>query len=146
MIQNGVHIRTWESRLDQKLHILIETLHLFALDNCSWPLRDQSQKSTRKENLTFSLKSTNEQPNSQQILIRWFECTKIILKNSWCKSTTNQISSSLFRVLLRFVIEFDHRVCSNGSSFCSTRTLKWNPIKLYPFKWKRRPWPNHFLL
>ena len=49
--------------------------------------------------LSFSFKSTNQQPDSQQILIRWFECTKIhrVQKRSlWCKSTTNQISSSPF--------------------------------------------------
>ena len=49
--------------------------------------------------LRFSFKSTNQQLDSQQILIRWFECTKIhrVQKRSlWCKSTTNQISRSPF--------------------------------------------------
>ena len=49
--------------------------------------------------LSFSFKSTNQQLDSQQIFIRWLECTKIhrVQKRSlWCKSTANQISSSPF--------------------------------------------------
>ena len=56
---------------------LYETLQFFYQENQFWSPPDNKSKSTSQKNLTCSLKSSDQQPDSQEMLIQKFESTKI---------------------------------------------------------------------
>ena len=64
-------------RIEKANCILKATQQIFYQDNQFWSQPDNKSKSISKKNLTFSLKSTDQQPDSQETLIKKFESTKI---------------------------------------------------------------------
>ena len=56
---------------------LYDTLQIFYQENQFWSPPDNKSKSTSQKNLTCSLKSSDQQPDSQEMLIQKFESTNI---------------------------------------------------------------------
>ena len=72
-----VKISSTLDRIEKQTVFLYETLQIFYQENQFWSPPDNKSKSTSQKNLTCSLKSSDQQPDSQEMLIQKFETTNI---------------------------------------------------------------------